>query len=87
MWNGLIGLGIPARYAVIREIVGREGLTNATALNTMGQNLWQLMGPATAGFIIDGIGFEAVYYIMVAAYIAGATWVHDVAWWPGNGNL
>jgi MFS family permease len=63
-------LAIPARQAIIPELVGRETLMNALALNTMGMNVFKLLAPAAAGFIIDKYGFAAVYYVMAGLYLA-----------------
>jgi MFS family permease len=42
---------------------------NAISLNTMGMNTLQIVAPAVTGFLIDGIGFAAVYYAMTGAYL------------------
>jgi len=71
------GLGVanafeaPARQAFVTEMVGREDLTNAIALNSTMFNTATALGPAAAGityalvgpawcFIINGISFLAV---------------------------
>lgn len=69
--SAIMGLIVPARSAMIREIVGREGLMNAVALNTMGTNGWRLLAPAASGFLIDAFGFEANFYIMAGLYALG----------------
>lgn len=63
------GLALPARQAMIPEIVPKENLMNAVSLTSMGQNGLTLIGPATAGFLIEGAGFKAVYSVMVALYL------------------
>jgi MFS family permease len=72
-----LGLGVanafdvPARQAFVVEMVGREDLTNAIALNSSMFNLATIVGPAVAGlayaflgpawcFIINGVSFIAV---------------------------
>lgn len=71
----LMGLMIPARHAIIREIVGGPLLMNAVALNTMGANGFLLLAPAAAGFIIDGFGFNTVYFFVAGFYALGAVFV------------
>lgn len=71
----LIGLQIPARHAIIREVVGREQLMNAISLNSMGANTWMLIAPAAAGFLIDSFGFTAVYYVMAGIYGLSALFI------------
>ena len=46
----------PARQAFAVELVGREHLTNAVALNSMLFNGARIVGPAMAGLIIAGAG-------------------------------
>jgi MFS family permease len=67
------GLAMPARQAMIAEIVNREQLMNAVSLNSMGQNLSTLIGPAIAGFLIGGVGYQAVYGTMVGLYLVAIT--------------
>jgi MFS family permease len=55
--SSLMGLMIPTRHAIIREIVSGEQLMNAVALNSMGANVFLLLAPAAAGFIIDGFEY------------------------------
>ena len=64
------GLALPARQAMIPELVNREKLMNAVSLTSMGQNVSTLIGPSIAGFLIGGIGFKAVYGTMVGLYLA-----------------
>lgn len=46
----------PIRQAFVIELVGRDDLSNAVALNSMGVNGARIFGPALAGFMIDQIG-------------------------------
>ena len=69
LWQGTImGLMMPSRQAMLAEIVGEEQLMNAVALNTLGMNLFRLISPAAAGFIIAGAGFAPTYYVMTVLY-------------------
>ena len=60
---------MPAQQSIIPEIVGEERLMNALALNNLGMGLFRIIAPALAGFLIDAVGFEAVYYTMTGANI------------------
>lgn len=71
----IMGLMMPARQAIIPEIVGEDQLMNAVSLNTMGMNLLRLFAPAVAGFLIAGVGYEAVYYAMTAMYVVSVFFV------------
>ena len=65
----IMALMMPSRQAVIPELVGEQGLTNAVALNTAGMNLNRLTAPGIAGLMIAVIGIESVYYVMTVLYI------------------
>ena len=67
------GLAMPARQAMITDLVNKEQLMNAVSLNSMGQNLTTLVGPAIAGFLIAGAGYQAVYGTMVGLYLIAIT--------------
>jgi predicted MFS family arabinose efflux permease len=64
-----MGLIMPSREAIIREIVDAEQLLNAVSLNTMGMNDMRLFSPALTGILIDAFGFQAVYYTMTGLYL------------------
>ena len=55
----VMGLMMPSRQAIIRDLVGRQQLMNAISLNTLGMNSLRLVAPAIAGFLIEFTGFEA----------------------------
>ena len=71
----IMGLMMPARQAMIADIVGEEQLMNAVALNTFGMNLNRLMMPALAGFFIDGFGYESVYFGMTGMYLLAVAFI------------
>ncbi|MBN2238585.1 MAG: MFS transporter [Dehalococcoidales bacterium] len=64
-----MGLMQPSRQAIISEIVTEDELMNAISLNAMGMNTMQIFAPAVTGFLIDGLGFDAVYYGMTGMYL------------------
>jgi MFS family permease len=61
----------PARQAFVIDMVGREDLMNAIALNSTAVNGARLVGPAMAGLLVAAVGegwcfsFNAVSYIPV----------------------
>ena len=68
--QGIIGgLMMPALQAMIPEIVSKEQLVNAVALNMLGMNVMSLVAPGIAGFMIDAFDFQAVYYIAAGLYV------------------
>jgi MFS family permease len=65
----------PARQAFVNEMVGRETLTNAVALNSASFNLGRMIGPAVAGGVIAvlGSGVDASGWVILlnsASYLA-----------------
>lgn len=62
---------MPARQSFVAEIISRERLMNAIALNNAGMNLARVAGPAIAGALIGiaWIGIGGVYIIMAAMYV------------------
>jgi MFS family permease len=70
--QGLVmALMMPARQALIYELVGQNTLMNAIALNAAAMNFIRLMAPAFAGFFIALWSIEGVYYIMTVLYVIG----------------
>ena len=67
----VLALMMPARQALIYELVGDNTLMNAIALNAAAMNFIRLMAPAFAGFFIAFWGIEGVYYIMTVLYAIG----------------
>jgi MFS family permease len=45
---------------------------NSISLNTMGMNTLQLFAPALAGFMVEAIDYQAVYFVMTAMYLCSA---------------
>jgi MFS family permease len=61
---------VPARQALIVELVGREDLMNAIALNSSAFNVARVIGPAIAGILIAGFGMAACFFTNAASYVA-----------------
>ena len=58
-----------SRLAIIPELVSKANVANATALNTIGINIFQFVAPAFGGFLIDKINFEAVFMTISGLYL------------------
>ena len=70
-----MALMMPSRQAMIPEVVGRDLLMNAVALNSAGMNLMRVLAPAAAGFLTafaggGVIGAGPVYMVMAAFYFS-----------------
>ena len=63
---------MPARQAYIAELVTRQQLPNAAALNNAGQNFCRVAGPALAGVLlgIPAVGIGGGFLAMAAMYAA-----------------
>ncbi|MBW2369269.1 MAG: MFS transporter [Deltaproteobacteria bacterium] len=62
---------MPARNAIVVNIVGKSGLVSAMALQMAGMNTTRMLGPASAGFLIDAIGVSGTYLVGVVLYAGG----------------
>ena len=62
--GSLMALLMPARQAMIPQLVGKEKLGNAMALNAAGMSMTTLMAPALAGGLYALIGPDGVYYVI-----------------------
>jgi MFS family permease len=61
---------IPTRQAFVRDMVGREDLMNAIALNSSMFNGARVVGPAVAGLLVASVGEGWCFAINSASYIA-----------------
>lgn len=69
--NGLISaIEIPARQSLIVELVGRDDIVDAVALNSGGFNLARIIGPSLAAAVIAGAGLSWCFGINALSYIA-----------------
>jgi MFS family permease len=70
------GLGLitvvdqPAHHAFVEEMVGRERLSNAVALNSAVLNSARITGPAIAGLLIAGVGESWVFFVNAVSFAA-----------------
>lgn len=64
------GFDIPARQAFAVEMVGREDLVNAIALNSTVFNTARVAGPAIAGILVALVGEGWCFFINAVSYIA-----------------
>jgi len=64
---------MPSRQSIIPDLVGREKLMNAVALNTSAQNLMQLIGPGIGGAMLAFASPAAVFGVNSALYFGAVT--------------
>ena len=69
--TGTINLfDVPARQAFVIEMVGREDLMNAIALNSSAFNTSAVIGPAIAGLVIAAVGIPFCFLANSLSYVA-----------------
>lgn len=69
--NGIVmSFDAPSRQAVVVEMVGKEHLFNAIALNSVAFNSSRVIGPALAGIFIATIGMSGCFYINAVSFLA-----------------
>jgi MFS family permease len=69
--NGLISaFEIPARQSFIVELVGRDDLVDAIALNSAGFNLARVIGPSVAAIVIGTLGAKWCFALNSMSYLA-----------------
>jgi MFS family permease len=63
-------LDMPTRQAFVVEMVGREDLPNAVALNSSIFNMARIIGPGIGGLIIAGLGVGPLFLLNCLSFIA-----------------
>ena len=66
----IMPLIMPARQAIVPQLVGMERLQNAVALNSMVMSLTTMVAPAFAGGLIEVLSIELVYYVIAGMFVA-----------------
>lgn len=69
--NGIVmAFDMPARQALVAQLVRREYLLNAIALNSAAFNSSRIIGPALAGIFVATIGMAGCFYINGLSFLA-----------------
>jgi MFS family permease len=61
-------LDLPARQSIFVELVGKDSLMNAIALNSTVFQLGKVMGPAVAGILIGLLGMGPCFYLNALSF-------------------
>lgn len=78
-WNiaviaGLLGLvnafDVPTRQSFVVEMVGKDDLNNAIALNSLLFNAARIIGPVIAGFLAGWLGIASCFYVNGISFLA-----------------
>jgi MFS family permease len=79
--NGIIGaIDLPARLAFVMDMVGREDLPNAVALNSLMFNVARVLGPALGALTYVAYGPAQCFLFNALSYVAVliGLWMMDV---------
>jgi MFS family permease len=66
-------LDMPSRRSMIHDMLGRSGVTNAVALDSVGMSSSLMLGPALGGLTITLIGVADGYIAVAALYLVSLT--------------
>lgn len=69
----------PTWQAIVPELVKREDVKSAVALNSLGINIARSIGPAAGGLLLAAFGAGITYGADVASYIVV---IAALVWWP-----
>src|SRR5439155_1686302 len=68
--NGLItAFEVPARQSLVIELVGRDDLPGAIALNSSGFNLARVVGPSIGALVIAQLGISWCFGVNALSYV------------------
>jgi len=73
----------PTWRAIVPELVPREDVKGAVALNSLGINIARSIGPAAGGLLLAAFGAAVTYGADVASYILV---IAALIWWPRAKN-
>jgi MFS family permease len=70
VFGAINAFDLPARQSFLIEMVGKEDLSNAIALNSAAFNTARVFGPAVAGVLLATIGEGGCFWINALSYLA-----------------
>ncbi len=65
----IVSFNLPARHSLIPNLVPREDVGNAVALNSVTINLTKILGPLGAGFVIGVFGVTACFLVNGVSFL------------------
>ena len=66
-------LDFPSRRSIVHDLMGRSGVTNALAVDSIGMHSSRMVGPALAGVLITVIDVSGAYIVVSAFHLATLT--------------
>lgn len=70
LWGTATAFEMPARQTLMVELVGREDLVNAIALNSAMVNSTRVIGPAIGGVLLASFGAAWCFFLDAISYLA-----------------
>jgi MFS family permease len=64
-----MSMNMPARQALVSQLVTKEQLPSAIALNSMSMNSSRIIGPSLAGLLIGAIGIAGCLFLQAVGYV------------------
>ena len=77
---------MPARQALIPQLVGRDNLTNAMSLDAAAMSVTTLIAPAVGGVLYNVIGPEGVYFLVAGLSVLAVVFTSMVSARGGSAN-
>ncbi|MCH7744947.1 MAG: MFS transporter [Chloroflexi bacterium] len=71
-------LDSPSRRSIIHSLLGRSGVTNAIALDSVAMHGSRMMGPALAGVLINLVDVKGGYFMVVAFQLLAVALIWSV---------
>ena len=72
--SGIIwAFSLPARQAIIPELVEKHRIMNAVAVSSGAMHLSRVVFPALGGLLMSTLGVACAYYVVVVCYIAAGS--------------
>ncbi len=70
--GALNALNQPARQALVYDVAGKQELTNAVALSSVGSNIMRVIGPSLGGALIGTTGIASCFLFQAICYVFSA---------------
>ncbi len=84
LYGTAVAFEVPTRQAFVIDMVGKDDLMNAIAINSTVFNATRVLGPAVAGALIAGAGAGAAFAVNAVSFVAviWALWAMRLAAQP-----
>lgn len=66
----ILSLDAPTRQSIVFELVGKENILNAVALNSISFHSARMIGPALAGILVSIISIAGCFYVNAISFLA-----------------